>query len=146
MSRVKPAQVRFYFDADVLGLAKVMVGLRPDVTYPGDPGGVLHKRERPACLITSVKTHDDVWIPQVTAQNWLIVTRDSKIQVHTREIRAVREHGARMVALAGEEATGTFDQFEVLLCRWRDILGWLEEDGPFIYSVTRTSFRAVSLD
>jgi hypothetical protein len=31
--------VRFYFDADVLGLAKVMVQLRSDVTYPGDPGG-----------------------------------------------------------------------------------------------------------
>jgi hypothetical protein len=30
--------VRFYFDADVLGLAKVMVMLRSDMTYPGDPG------------------------------------------------------------------------------------------------------------
>jgi hypothetical protein len=28
--------VRFYFDADVLGLAKVMVQLRSYVTYPGD--------------------------------------------------------------------------------------------------------------
>jgi hypothetical protein len=26
--------VRFYFDADVLGLAKVIVSLRSDVTYP----------------------------------------------------------------------------------------------------------------
>ena len=30
-----PATVRF--DADVLGLAKVLVALRPDVTCPGDP-------------------------------------------------------------------------------------------------------------
>ena len=35
----KPAVVRFYFDADVLGLAKVLVQVRADVTYPGDPGG-----------------------------------------------------------------------------------------------------------
>jgi hypothetical protein len=28
----KPANVRFYVDADVLGLAKVLVGLRSDVT------------------------------------------------------------------------------------------------------------------
>lgn len=43
-----PAVVRFYVDADVLGLAKVLVQLRNDVTYPGDPGGILHKRKRPA--------------------------------------------------------------------------------------------------
>jgi hypothetical protein len=37
--RARPAQVRYYFDANVLGLAKVVSTLRPDVTYPGDPGG-----------------------------------------------------------------------------------------------------------
>jgi hypothetical protein len=35
----KPAIVRFYVDADVLGLAKILVQVRSDVTYPGDPGG-----------------------------------------------------------------------------------------------------------
>src|SRR6266700_3319891 len=34
----RAAQVRFYVDADVLGLGKVLAGLRNDVTYPGDPG------------------------------------------------------------------------------------------------------------
>jgi len=52
----KPAIVRFYFDADVLGLAKILVTLRSDVTYPGDPGGVVHRRARPACPITSPAT------------------------------------------------------------------------------------------
>jgi hypothetical protein len=47
VSRVKPAEIRFYLDADILGLAHVLVGLRPDVTYSGDPGGVMHKRLRP---------------------------------------------------------------------------------------------------
>lgn len=31
----KPAVVRFYIDADVLGLAKVLARLGSDVTYPG---------------------------------------------------------------------------------------------------------------
>jgi hypothetical protein len=35
----KPAAVHYYIDADVLGLAKILVQVRPDVTYPGDPGG-----------------------------------------------------------------------------------------------------------
>jgi hypothetical protein len=37
----------------MLGLAKILTQLRNDVTYPGDPGGVLHKHERAACPITS---------------------------------------------------------------------------------------------
>lgn len=32
--------IRFYLDADLLGLAKLLVSVRADVTYPGDPGGV----------------------------------------------------------------------------------------------------------
>jgi hypothetical protein len=48
---VKPAAVRFYVDADVLGLAEILAKLRYDVTYPGDPGAVIHKHQRPACDI-----------------------------------------------------------------------------------------------
>jgi hypothetical protein len=38
VSHARPATVRFYFDADVLGVAKVVAALRSDVTYPGDRG------------------------------------------------------------------------------------------------------------
>jgi len=144
--RAKPAAVRFYIDADVLGLAKILVRVRPDVTYPGDPGGVLHHRARPACPISTPQTDDDVWIPQVAAQGWLIITRDSNIADNRAEIMAVRESGARMVSLAGVEAIGTWAQLEVLLCQWRAVELLLQETGPFIYSATRTRLRPVSLE
>jgi len=32
---MRQATVRFYLDADILGLAKLLVQLRPDVTFPG---------------------------------------------------------------------------------------------------------------
>lgn len=124
------AQVRFYIDADLLGLAKLLVQVRTDVTYPSDPGGILHKRRRPACLITDPITKDHVWIPQVAAHGWVIITRDSAIQNHSREVGAVSEHGARMVALAGSAARTKFEQLEVVT-----------EPGPFIYVATRTTFR-----
>jgi hypothetical protein len=60
-SRAKPADVRFYFDADVLGVAK----LRQDITYPGDPGAVVHRRRRPPCPVTSTAAPDTEWIPVV---------------------------------------------------------------------------------
>jgi hypothetical protein len=141
----KPAAVRFYFDADVLGLAHVIAGPRPDVAYPGDPGGVVLKRLRAPCPTTSPATKDPVWIPQVTALGWVIVTRDSRIQEHRAEIGAVRESGARMVALGGHDARGTFDQLEVFMSQWRSIESCLDEPGPFIDVATRTTFRRVEL-
>jgi hypothetical protein len=90
----KPAVVRFYLDADVLGLAKVLVQVRADGA----------------------------------------------------EIAAVRYSGARMVALAGPEAVGTWAQLEALCCQWRALERRLDEPGPFIYSVTRTALRPVSLN
>jgi hypothetical protein len=108
----KPATVRFYFDADVLGLAKALASLRPDITYPGDPGALVHKRQRAPCPIASPATPDTDWIPEVARRGWLIITRDSHIQDRRAEIAAVRDHGARMIALAGKEATSTWTQLE----------------------------------
>jgi hypothetical protein len=37
----KPATVRFYIDADVLGLAKILVSLQPDAVAASDTGPVV---------------------------------------------------------------------------------------------------------
>jgi PIN like domain len=144
--RPRPARVRYYVDADLLGLAKVLVQVRGDATYPGDPGGrVKGGRLRGPCTITDPATLDEVWIPETARQEWLIITRDRHIQDHRAEIEAVRSSGARMVNLAGEEAIDTFAQLEVLMCQWRRVGSLIDEKGPFIYSVTRTAMRAISL-
>lgn len=147
MSRsAKPAIVRYYVDADVLGLAKILVQLRGDVTYPGDPGiRVKGGRVRAPCTITEASTKDEIWIPETARQGWLIITRDRHIQDHRAEIEAVRSSSARMVNLAGEEAVGTFAQMEVLMCQWRRVEALLQESGPFIYSLTRTTLRPLAL-
>lgn len=145
MSRTKPAEVRFYIDADLLGLARVLAPIRSDLTYPGDPGAVIHKRVRPACPITSPAVKDSEWIPEVARQGWLILTRDRHIQEHRLEIQAVREHRARMIALTGADAGSVFAQLEVVMCRWRDIERCACQPAPFIYSATRTTLRPVSL-
>jgi PIN like domain len=86
-----------------------------------------------------------VWIPQVSAWGWLIITRDRHIQDHQAEIDSVRNYGARMIALSGNEARDTFAQLEIVMCRWRDIEGCLEKPGPFIYTATRTTLKPVAL-
>lgn len=146
MSRqTRPADVRFYFDADVLGLAKVIAALRHDVTYPGDPGATVHKRWRAACPIADPATPDRVWIPQVAANGWLIVTRDSRIQEHRAEIAAVREHEAKMVALTGRDARTTWLQLEVVMAQWRRFEVLAGQDGPFVWRATRSGLNRLEL-
>jgi hypothetical protein len=63
--RRKEDAVSYYVDADVSGLAKILVQVRRDVTYPGDPAGpVKGGRYRPACPIQTPATPDCDWIPQ----------------------------------------------------------------------------------
>ena len=59
-------------------------------------------------LLTGGPVKDRIWIPQVAGLEWLIITRDSTIQRYRAELAAVRENNARMVALAGRDATNTW--------------------------------------
>jgi hypothetical protein len=143
---LKAAEVRFYIDADIRGLGIVLGRLRNDVTYPGDPGAVIHKRQRPACPITSTDVLDADWIPQVAHPGWLIVTRDSRITENRNEIAAVRETGAKMVALNQRDAATKWGQLEVFMTRWRDIDDMTSAAGPFIWRVSRTALTPIQLD
>lgn len=57
----------------------------------------------------------------------------------------MRSSGARMVNLASDDAIDRFAQLEVLMCQWRRIVALREEEGPFIYVVTRTALREFPL-
>lgn len=142
---MRAAEVRFYFDADILGLGKLIAGLRPDCTFPGDPGAEIHKRQRPPCPVASPSIDDTVWIPRVTAEGLLIITRDAKIQRRVAEARAVQDHGAAMVVLASADAGTLWGQLEVLMTQWRSIEALHGLPGPFIYRVSRTVLAPVDL-
>lgn len=143
---IRPAQVRIYIDADILGLGKLLGGLRNDVTYPGDPGAVVHKRRRPPCPVTTPAVLDLDWIPRVAARGWLIVTRDSKIIENRNEIAAVRDNKAKMAALNQRDAQTKWGQLEVFMTQWRRIEPLVDEPGPFIWRVSRTAMTPIPLD
>jgi len=144
--RPKSADVRFYIDADVRGLGLIIGALRSDVTYPGDLGAEIHRRKRPPCLITTPDVLDTDWIPEVARRGWLIITRDSKIIENRAEIAAVRENGAKMVALNQRDASTKWGQLEVFMTRWRDIERLADKEGPFIWRVSRTAMTQIPLD
>src|SRR6266699_2078492 len=105
--------------------------LRNDVTYPGDPGAVIHKRQRAPCPITNPDVLDADWIPQAAARGWLIITRDSMIIQNRNEIAAVQENKAKMVALNQRDAQTKWGQLEVFMSQWRRIEALISQPGPF---------------
>lgn len=50
--------MNFYVDADILGLGKVLAGIRPDVTYPGDPGGRVKGAESGPPAQSAIRTRE----------------------------------------------------------------------------------------
>lgn len=143
--RVKQASVRYYFDADVLGLGKVVAGLRPDATYPGDPGDVIHRTQRAPCAITSADFDDVVWIPRVAADGMIAISRDARISRRVAEVETVLEHRARLVVLSSADARTVWGQLEVVMCQWRRIERLADLPGPFIYRASRTALSPAPL-
>ena len=140
----RAAQVRIYVDADIRGLGIVIGSLRNDVTYPGDPGALIHKRQRQPCPTTGLL--DVEWIPEVAHRGWLIVTRDNSIIQNRNEIAAVRENNAKMVALNQEDAKTKWGQLEVFMTQWRAIEALIDQPGPFIWRASRTAMTPIPLD
>jgi hypothetical protein len=138
--------VRFYFDADILGLAHVVCALRLDCTYPGDKGLTIKRRTRPPCVVTTPKAKDPEWIPVVANQGWIAITRDSNILDHLSALQAVRNNGLRLVTLSGPDGKYKWTQLEIIMTQWRRIEALQDRTGPLIISSTRTTFRELAID
>jgi hypothetical protein len=136
--------VRFYVDANALGLARVLASLRVDVTYPGDPGGIVRKRERPACPITSTDLPDVAWLRVVAQHGWAIITRDKRITSRPEELEAVRMHEAKLFVITSGERLTVWHMLEIVVSQWRKIEELAQMPGPLIYTVTRTSIRKIA--
>ena len=97
-------------------------------------------------MVTDKGMKDTQWLPIVSAQGWLIVTRDHNIRENPAERQAVRDHGARMVALAGNDAANKWAQLELFMRRWRQIEALCEQPGPFINLVTFSRVTPLDLN
>lgn len=51
------------------------------------------------------RTLDDVWLPEVGRNGWVVLTRDKQIRWKANERDAVMEHGVALFALSGSGRT-----------------------------------------
>lgn len=133
--------VRFFVDADLLGLAKILVEVRSDITYPGDPGGRGPDGfDRPPCPIQSGDRDVD-WLPQVAGADWIIISRDRHIQHRPAERVALMDASARMFRLDARHGLNKWQQLEIIVTQWRRLEEMARVPGPWLYTVTRTTLR-----
>ena len=93
--------LRYYIDVDLLGVAKILVAVRADVTFPGDPGGLgIDGLMRPACTVMPSDKDVD-WLGVVAEQGLTVVTRDRHIRSRPAEKQAIVTNSARVVTLDG---------------------------------------------
>ena len=136
--------IRFYVDADLLGLAHLLVQVRADVTYAGDPGGTgIDKRPRDPSPVQPGDL-DTEWIPRIAQQNWVVITKDRHMASRPWERDLIVDAGARHIRLQPSpgEKMRKWNQLEIVVGQWRAIERLVDEPGPWIYVATRTQVRA----
>jgi hypothetical protein len=137
--------VRFFVDADLLGLAKLLVTVRTDVTYPGDPGGVgIDGRFRSGCPVRPSDKDAD-WIPAVAAEGWVVITRDGRLRHRPLERRALLETASRIVLLESRDSLNKWGQLEIVVPWWRKFEELAGLPGPWLYVATRSGIRRETL-
>ncbi len=134
--------IRYYVDADIIGLGKLLVQIRADVTYAGDPGGRgIDKRLRPPSPIAPGALDPD-WILNVAGLGWIVITRDRHMLSRPAERQEIVQSKARHIRLdPSKKQLSKWDQLEILMIRWRSIEAVVDQPGPWVYAATRTQLR-----
>lgn len=132
----------WYFDEDVIGVAKVLAAAKLAVTWPGDDGKRASPRlsQEPSPIATSGRP-DEEWIPAVAQAGLPIVTRDRRILTRTNEVNAVIASRARMFAITSPEPQSLWDQVRVVAAQWTHMRGRRLDEGPFIDGITLSGIR-----
>lgn len=136
--------IKYYVDADLIGLGKLLVQVRTDVTYAGDEGGLgIDKKPRDRSPIAPGAL-DPVWIPEAAGRNWLVITKDTHMAGRPEERRMILTTNARHLRIAGTpgKKLRKWDQLEIVVSQWRTIERLFDEEpGPWIRVLTRTGLR-----
>lgn len=81
--------------------------------------------------------NDDIWIPEVTAEDRIILTHDAHIRARAAERAVFEAAGARCVVLSTRKAT-KFDNLRAVLRAWDDIEAHVARTAaPFMFGVDK---------
>jgi len=115
-----PENLRFFADENALGLGKALAIARRDVVHTAHP------------LIPEVPLGalDTVWIPAVAARDLIVIGRDRRIRTKPGERDLLRQHGLRVLWIAGKKDLTTWGYLVRVVRRWDEIEQAIATKGP----------------
>ena len=120
---------RFFFDASLLGVARIMAQSHDRITYPGHSEWPFGQDE-----------DDETWLQLVGDRGWCAIFRDKRIRYRTTERAALERHRARAVVVATSRNLTIKDNVALLDRYWSDVEQTLV-DAPALYHLTAAGFR-----
>lgn len=136
----------WYFDADTIGVGRVLAAAGVLATWPGDDGVRRGRMELLPSPVATTDTADEAWIEQVTNAGMSVITRDRRIATRTSEVNAVIANRAKVFALTVSGDNDLWGLVRLVATRWPDLERRSREPGPFIMNVTWTGMRQVAPD
>ena len=127
--------VRFFVDADLLGVGKALAVVRKDVVHPA------HRR----CPDIRPETPDSVWLPIVGEAGWIAISRNKRVRYNPVENRLLRQHGVRAIFLTGGRNMTSWDRLVLLVGHWEAIEASIDEAGPWVKALTRTGLAELRM-
>lgn len=111
---------RIFFDASLVGVARVLEGQVEGIVYPGHP-------EWPY----SQDAPDEVWLRHVGERDWCAIFRDRRVRYRRWQRAVLEEYKVRAVVVATTKNLSIEENVALLLQSWNDIE--MSLDGPPSY-------------
>lgn len=81
-------------------------------------------------------TKDVVWIPQVAASGWILVTRDKRIRTRPLEAEALTRAGLSAFFFVQKRDPDLWGWVQLIVRRWREMQQLAErERRPFLFAI-----------
>lgn len=121
--------VRIFFDASLIGAAKMLEPTDDRIVYPGHPAWPYDQDEA-----------DEVWLPIVGGEDWLTLVRDRKIRYRNAERSALVDNRVRAVNVATKANLNVQETVDLLHNNWENIEETLVSP-PAFYHLTMAGLK-----
>ncbi len=121
---IAPGQ-RIFVDANLIGVAKQLEVNHHQIVYPGHPEWPFDQQEA-----------DDVWLPYVGDNDWMVLARDKRIRYRTSEKAALLDHRVRAVVISTNKNLKIEEMSELVESNWAKLEALLVEPPAFYHLTT----------
>ncbi len=122
---------RIFFDASLIGIARVLESQDDGIVYPGHPEWP-HSQDAP----------DEVWLQYVGERDWWAILRDKRIRYRSPQRAALEEYKVRAVVITTSRNLNVEENASLLLEFWDQLKESL--DGPPSYMhLTRAGLKTM---